>query len=303
MNTLVLDIGGTAIKSALYTSGGDMIDCIETLSDGREGAQALLARLHGVISRYAGRGFSRIGVSTAGQVECSTGRIVFANDNIPDYTGMPLGELLTTAYQVPTAVENDVNAAAIGEAQFGCAQGFSDFLCLTLGTGIGGAIVIDRQVYRGLSGVAGEFGHLVTHADNGLPCTCGQQGCFEQYGSAAALVRQARTVNPSWSSGRLLSAARDAGEAGIEPVLDSWAGEVACGLASLIHCFNPPLVVLGGGILSDDDLFRRIRSRTLSRTMPSFSQNLEIRAAQLGNQAGLYGMVAICQRLERQGGT
>ncbi len=302
MNHLVIDIGGTAIKSALYTPSGMLADFRETASDGREGAQALLSRLHDLIGSYAAQGFDRIGVSTAGQVDCVAGRIIFANDNIPGYTGTPLAEILTQDWQVPVDVENDVNAAALGEAYFGSARGIADFLCLTYGTGIGGAIVIDGQIYRGLHGLAGEFGHLVTHAQDGLPCTCGQTGCYEQYASAAALVRQAVRINPAWSNGRLLTEARDAAKPGVIPVLEYWAEEVACGLSSLIHCFNPSLIVLGGGILSDENIFQRILRHTLNRTMPSFARGLVIRPASLGNQAGLYGMVAIGRNTRSSGG-
>ena len=302
MNHLVVDIGGTAIKSALYTPSGELAEFRETPSDGREGAQALLSRLHDLIGSYAAQGFDRIGVSTAGQVDCAAGRIVFANDNIPGYTDTPLAEILTNDWQVPVDVENDVNAAALGEAYFGSARGSPDFLCLTYGTGIGGAIVMNGQIFRGLHGLAGEFGHLVTHAQDGLPCTCGQTGCYEQYASAAALVRLAVGINPAWSNGRLLTAARDAGEPGVESVLEKWAEEVDCGLSSLIHCFNPSLMVLGGGILSDEDVFQRILRHTLNRTMPSFARGLVIRPASLGNQAGLYGMVAIGRKHQASGG-
>ncbi|NCC77053.1 MAG: ROK family protein [Clostridia bacterium] len=302
MNHLVIDIGGTAIKSALYMPSGQLADMRETASDGREGAQALLSRLHDLIGSYAAQGFDRIGVSTAGQVDCVAGRIIFANDNIPGYTGTPLAEILIRDWQVPVDVENDVNAAALGEAVFGSARGTPDFICLTFGTGIGGAIVINGQIYRGLSGLAGEFGHLVTHAQDGLPCTCGQTGCYEQYASAAALVRQAVQVNPAWSNGRLLTAARDAADTGVETVLEKWAEEVACGLSSLIHGFNPSLIVLGGGILTDEDIFQRILRHTIARTMPSFASGLVIRPAALGNQAGLYGMVAIGRNTRSSGG-
>lgn len=299
MSYLVLDIGGTAIKSALSTSTGELFDYRETPSDGRQGGEALLKRVFDLIGSYSG--YDRIGVSTAGQVDSAYGRIVFANDNIPNYTGTEIGPLLARQFSVPVEVENDVNAAALGEAFFGSAQGYPDFLCLTFGTGIGGAIIVNGNLYKGFSGLAGEFGHLVTHAA-GRPCTCGQRGCYEQYASTTALVRAAVQVNPNWTSGRQITAARDAGEAGIIELIDTWTEEVAIGLASLIHIFNPRLLVLGGGILSDDDIFQRIRQQTLQKTMPE-SRNVEIRPAKLGNQAGLLGMTFICTKRDNPGGT
>ena len=290
MSYLVLDIGGTAIKSAMSTPTGEIFDYRETPSDGRQGGAALLNRVIKLIDSY--HGYDRIGVSTAGQVDSAHGRIVFANDNIPGYTGTELGPLLARQFSVPVEVENDVNAAALGETFLGSAQGFPDFLCLTFGTGIGGAIMINGSIYKGFSGLAGEFGHLVTHAA-GRPCTCGQCGCYEQYASTTALVRAATQVNPNWTSGRRITAARDAGEAGIGEVLAAWSEEAAFGLASLIHIFNPRLLVLGGGILADADIFQRIKQQTLKKTMPE-SRNVEIRPAKLGNQAGLLGMTYIC---------
>lgn len=298
MRYLVLDIGGTAIKSALSKPTGELFDYRETPSDGRQGGPALLNRVIDLIGSY--REYDRIGVSTTGQVDSAAGRIVFANDNIPQYTGTELGPLLAHQFAVPVEVENDVNAAALGEAFLGSAQGYPDFLCLTFGTGIGGAIIANGSLYKGFSGLAGEFGHMVTHAA-GRPCTCGQRGCYEQYASTTALVSTAVQVNANWTSGRQISAARDAGEAGIIEVLDNWAGEAAIGLASLIHIFNPRLIVLGGGILTDKDIFQRIWLQTLQRTMPE-SRNVEIRPAKLGNQAGLIGMTFICSKRENHGG-
>ena len=298
MSYLVLDIGGTAIKSALSNPAGELTDFRETPSDGRQGGAALLSRVYDLIDSY--QGYDRIGISTAGQVDSANGRIVFANDNIPGYTGTEIGPLLARKFSVPVAVENDVNAAALGEAFYGSAQGFPDFLCLTFGTGIGGAIIMNGKLYKGLSGLAGEFGHLVTHA-GGRPCTCGQSGCYEQYASTTALVRKAMEVNADWNSGRQIAAARDAGEEGISEVLAAWSEEAAFGLASLIHIFNPQLIVLGGGILSDDDIFQRIREKTLQRTMPE-SRNVMIRPAKLGNHAGLLGMTYICANKANPGG-
>ena len=138
MRVLALDIGGTAIKSALLDEGGQVLQEGETPSEGRRGGKRLMERAKAVIDGYTG--YDAIGVSTTGQVDAREGRIIFANENVPGYSGMQVARILRTHARVPVVVENDVNAAALGEAHFGAGVGERDFLCLTYGTGVGGAI-------------------------------------------------------------------------------------------------------------------------------------------------------------------
>ncbi len=164
---------------------------------------------------------------------------------------------------------NDVNAAAIGEGAFGAAKGFSDFLCLTFGTGIGGGIILGGKVLRGSGGVAGEVGHLITHKD-GLPCGCGGRGCYEQYASTTALVRDAKKVCPSCENGRIIFQEMAAGNTAVKGAVDKWIEEIACGLASLIHTFNPPCIVLGGGIMNEPYIQEGLETALRAVAMESF---------------------------------
>ena len=295
MKILAADIGGTAIKIGEVTDSGELLSFAEHPSDAKQGGPALMERLCGLLAAY--QGFDRIGISTAGQVDAFRGEIIYANENIPQYTGMKVKKLLEERFSVPTAVENDVNAAAIGEGAFGAAKGFPDFLCLTFGTGIGGGIILGGKVLRGAGGVAGEVGHLITHKD-GLPCGCGGKGCYEQYASTTALVREARKVCPSCENGRVIFAELNAGNAAVKAVVDAWIEEIACGLASLIHTFNPSCIVLGGGIMNEPYIQEGLRAALASVAMGSFLKDLTLTRAKLGNKAGVLGAAKWAMELD-----
>lgn len=165
MGTAALDIGGTAIKSGIWTGIKDEIKEVrETPTNARLGGAHVVEQAVKILESY--HGFDAIGISTAGQVDSQRGMIRYANENIPGYTGMEIGRMLRERFHVPVAVENDVNAAALGEGIFGAGRGERDFLCLTYGTGVGGAIVMDQKVYHGCAFSAGEFGGLLIHPED-----------------------------------------------------------------------------------------------------------------------------------------
>lgn len=285
MSILTLDIGATAVKYGLFDQNGILFKQGDFPTQAQNGAQSLFVRLTAWL-HASPETISAIGVSTCGQVDRFTGHIMYATDNLPEYTGMQVRSYLEETFSVPVVVENDANAAAIGEAYFGSAKGVSDFLCITYGTGIGGAIISDNRIYRGKNGAAGEFGHIITHAD-GLPCTCGGKGCYETYASVTALCRCVRTVTGQALSSREIMMRIQ--EDSIADALKGWIHEVAIGLSSLIHALNPYCIILGGGIMENPQLLHLIRKETLELVMPAFRGTLIVGAA-LGNQAALYGM-------------
>lgn len=193
MTTIVLDIGGTAIKSGLYING-TLTDLKETPTEASQGGAHVTARAKEIIATYQQHTpFERIGISTAGQVDPVRGQIIYANENIPGYTGTKLKEILEQEFHVPVAVENDVNAAAIGESVFGAGKNRSNFVCLTYGTGVGGAIFSGGKLYSGSSYSAGEFGAIVTHPEARKIEEDMFSGCYEKYASATALVKSAKS--------------------------------------------------------------------------------------------------------------
>ena len=188
---------------------------------------------------------------------------------------------------IPTFVENDVNAAAVGEATFGAAKGCGDFICLTFGTGIGGAIYINNELYKGSNSSAGEFGHFITHA-GGRPCTCGGEGCYEQYASAKALTQAVEKVTGKSLNGFQIFQKENIEDPEIRHVVDIWIDEIIIGLKSLICIFNPSLIVLSGGIMSEEYIIELIDRKIYKELMDNF-RNVKIVNTELGNNAGLLG--------------
>lgn len=286
MRIAALDVGGTAIKYGLWD--GASITCTGELSSQVSTAQQLIELMEQAVRSLLP--VDAIGISTRGQVNGS-GEILYDNGPVSDYTGTPLKAILQETFGVPVAVENDVNAAAWGEACLGAGQGAEDFLCLTFGTGIGGAIVLNGKLYRGSNWSAGEFGAMQLFSQK--PAPNGVEGAYyESFASASALVAAAAAVLPEITSGRQVCANLE--HPSLMPVVDQWIRNVSYGLSSLIHIFNPKLMVLGGGILQNDQLFQRIDACTRSQLMPGF-ECVQLSQAKLGNQAGMIGAAMLAK--------
>lgn len=283
MKILVFDIGGTAIKYG-FCQDGVLAEVKEIPTEAKKGGRHIMDTLVSLIEVQ--EGYDAIGISTAGQVNAEEGYIIYANENIPAYTGTQIRRELEERFGVPVAVENDVNAAAMGEAVYGAGREYPDFLCLTYGTGVGGAIVRDRRVYHGSSFSAAEFGAIVTHADEKLKGPSFFDGCYERYASTTGLVKLATAYDPSLDNGRKIFARLD--DPKVMEILDRWVDEIMLGLSSLTHIFNPACIVLGGGIMVQPLVMELIRKKVSRYIMPSFAK-VDIRPAELGNSAGLLG--------------
>ncbi len=287
MRIAALDIGGTAIKAAVWENGclrdlREVPTPVTCAADLLQAAEAIVREMGNVAA---------VGVSTRGQVD-GNGVILFDNGPISDYTGVRVKERLKQALGIPVTVENDVNCAAWAEAVLGAGKDHSDFLCVTYGTGIGGAIIQNGALYHGANWSAGEFGALQLFSQEPK----GEGLCaafYENMASASALVEQAQAVDPTLQNGRQVCARM--GDPALSPVIDRWVTNVSWGLSSLIHIFNPALIVLGGGILQNEELFHRIESCTRSQLMPGF-EVAQLKQAQLGNSAGLIGAALLAEK-------
>ena len=293
MRILAFDIGGTNIKYALCDENFNLSDKHTIPTDAKKGGQFIINKVIEIIESY--NDIDRIAISTAGQVDSENGIVVYSTDNIPYYTGMMVKKIIENKTGIPTYVENDVNAAATGEAKFGSAVDYSDFICLTFGTGIGGAIYLNNKLYKGSSCSAGEFGHFVTHA-GGRTCTCGGEGCFEQYASASSLVKAVKKVTGKDMNGFEIFQEENFNNPEIRHVIDSWIDEIIIGLKSLINIFNPSLIVLGGGIMNEKYIIELIDRKIYKQLMSSF-RKVNIVNTKLGNDAGLMGVAYEASKL------
>ncbi|MDB5095654.1 MAG: NagC5, partial [Cyanobacteria bacterium RYN_339] len=252
---LGVDIGGTKILTGLVAPDGRVLRQWRTPTDASRGGPAVMEAveqaLQGILTelppdeRPLG-----VGVCAAGQVDFATGRIAYASPNIPGWAGTPVKARLETALGLPVTVDNDGNAAAYGEWWAGAGKGLGDIVMLTVGTGVGGGIVLGGEVLRGGRFRGGEVGHMILVAD-GEPCNCGQRGCLEVYASGTAIARLARQHMPGWEG-----AAPDVfelaaqGEAEADFVLANAARNLALGLVSLGSVLDPDRFIVGGGVAS-----------------------------------------------------
>ncbi len=290
MAVMVLDIGGTAIKSALYDDG-TLTDIKETPTQAAQGGSHVVNRIKEIIKEYQkDYSFERIGISTAGQVDPVRGEIVYANQNIPGYMGTKLKKIMEEEFHVPTKVENDVNSAAIAESVFGVGKPYKEFVCLTYGTGVGGAIFANGKLYTGSSYCAGEFGAIVTHPEDRILGKDMFVGCYEKYASVTALVNSALRVDASLTNGRKIF--ERIGEPEVKEVVDRWILEIIYGLTTIIHMLNPECVILGGGVMEQPYVLERLREQLYQHIMSSY-HHVMIEKAALGNRAGMLGAAVL----------
>ena len=287
MKIIAFDVGGTAIKFGMVDENFEVLFSEEFPTNEYEDTDNMVMyAMESKLREYEGQ-YDAIGISTAGQVDFENGMIHDGVGNIPNYNHSDLRGTFERIFNVPVAVDNDVNCAAIGEAHFGAAKGASDFLCLTYGTGVGGCIYINGDVYRGSKFAGGEFGHMATHKD-GRPCTCGRIGCYEAYAACRVFTKSVSDRMGKKMSGREIFKEENLKNPIIVDEMDKWEDEIALGLRNLCYIFNPSLIVLGGGIMSEDLLLGHIRHKVNAQLEPNY-KHVKIEKAQLGNKAGMLG--------------
>lgn len=304
-----VDLGGTNIAVGIVNENGDLLrkDSVPTGAD-READLIIkdMAALCKKLIDEQGLTVSDIeyaGIATPGTADSDRGVVVYAN-NLP-FLNYPLADKLKKFLGVKKVlIENDANAAAKGEASCGAAKGFKDSVMITLGTGLGGGIIIDNKVYSGFNYAGAELGHIVIEL-NGKPCSCGRKGCWEAYSSATGLIHMTKEKLASTKdtimhemvekdgkvSGRTAFDAMRKGDKAACEVVDEYIYDLAMGITNIINIFQPEVLVIGGGICNEknyllDPLNKIVATEQYSRNS---AKKTELRIAKLGNDAGIIG--------------
>ena len=306
-NAIGIDVGGTKVLGGVVSPTGEILATARRDTP-REGGKVLTQTIADVATELSNKyQVDSIGVSAAGFIS-SDRQTILATPNIAGWNGVNLVNELTQILGKRIVLENDANSAAWGEFKFGAGRGRNDLMMLTLGTGVGGGLILDGSVFRGAFGIGAELGHLRIVPDGHL-CGCGIRGCLEQYASGSALMRHAReAINASPDLARNLLARGDGTVEGLkghhiteaardeDPValaaFNTMASYLGAGIASLCTVIDPSCIALGGGVIDAGEIFLAPTRKAALSLIPFSGKHPfpEIVAAELGNNAGLVGV-------------
>lgn len=279
MNILAIDIGGTMIKYGLVSSNGQVLSTDKIKTEAEKGLDNILDKIDSIFKKYKENNPIGIAVSGTGQINGMIGKVIGGTPIIPNWIGTDLVKILEEKYKLPAVLENDVNCAALAEKWIGTGKELSNFICLTIGTGIGGGIILNNQLFRGESFVAGEFGHILI-----------KKGKFQHFASTMALIRLVKERTGKILNGEEIFDLAKKGIVNYQHIISEWIEDLTDGLSSIVYCFNPANIILGGGVIEQGDyLIKKIKNSLFKKIGPKFKENLNISQTKLGNNAGMIG--------------
>jgi glucokinase len=288
-----VDLGGTNLRAAAVDGSGKILDKISGTTQYAAGREAIMGDIIAAVKAVRGRvgpaGLRGVGIGIPGFIKMATG-VVIGSANIPGFEGFPVRDEMRDALNIHVILENDANAAALGEKWMGAGKDVNELILITLGTGIGGGIIIGGRVLHGELGMAGEIGHMTVIPD-GNPCGCGNSGCLEKHASATAIVGMARMLQLGEDiTAEDVYKLAIGGNKRARHCFITMGRALGIALANLINVFNFPLYLLSGGVLPAWDLFTPIMLQEINQRSFAFAKtNPRIEKAILGNEAGLYG--------------
>jgi glucokinase len=317
-----VDLGGTNLRIAAVDEHGTLLERVSLSTDVSLGPhyviKAMCESIRQLDERYRPTGeLAGIGIGVPGIIDPETALLREA-ENLPGWAGVPVQAEIERQLGTRVVLENDANAAALGEKWLGAARDFDDIAMLTLGTGVGGGLILGGKIWRGMSGMAGEFGHMTIDWE-GIPCSCGSRGCLEQYGSATAIIRIAKDMARKDEASEIFKTACSApdfnakcvydlaaqGDQQAQEIFHSVGRSLGIAIADLVNAMNLPIYVIGGGVSGAWDAFApslfeelRQRSAVYAATEPSAEREPSSKKAKrktlitralLGGEGGLYG--------------
>jgi glucokinase len=287
-----VDLGGTNLRAAAVARSGEVIAKIAGRAQLSQGRDAVMADMIGSITRLREEcgvnDLKGVGIGVPGFILIETGVIVGSN-NLPEFEGFEVRDYIEQRLGTPVVLENDANAAALGEQWMGAGKGVEDLVLLTLGTGVGGGIISGGKVLHGYLGMAGELGHM-TVAPNGNPCGCGNFGCLEKHASATAISGMARMMHLGVETAEEVYQLAVDGNDKALMIFESMGTALGNALGTLINIFNFPLYLLSGGPLAAWDVFApTMLAEARRRSFTYRNTDTRIERAVLGNEAGLFG--------------
>lgn len=302
------DLGGTNMGASIVALDGKILYSNECPTLANESAENVINRIKNLISNCFAKAKTEnleilsIGIGCPGIIDTDNG-IVKYSPNLTNWSNVEISKILNQEFNVPVYVDNDVRVAALGEYFFGAGRGYKNILCITIGTGIGGGIILDGKIMRGSSQSMGEIGHITLKKDGPL-CGCGNYGCLEALASSIAIIREAKAVIENNGSEIMKNLFNNTGELNAKLVTDAYhqgdkeairivnevAEWVGIGLSSVINLINPEVIIIGGGVaLAGDILFNPIKKEIEKRALKIPRELVKIVPAQLGNDAGMIG--------------
>lgn len=297
-----VDLGGTQVRVGLVDTEGNVSNRLAQHTMAQSGPDIVIEQIAALVEQVSARldRIEGIGVSAPGPIDTKDG-VTLGISTLNGFENVALRSRLSERLGHQIQLENDAIAAAIGEWTYGAGAGFSSLVYVTVSTGLGGGVIVDKHIMRGRRGMAGHVGHMVFER-NGEICGCGNSGCFEAYGSATAFTARARkAMDRETLDAAAVFANAKAGDPMAQQLVAEQAAILGKGFASLAHLFSPEMIVMGGGMSNQFDVLRDgIMQSFASNTMPPF-RNVQISRAELGENAGLVGAAMLVLREDLRG--
>jgi len=308
-----VDLGGTKLSIGLVRLDGTLVDKVVAYDHTKKNEAGLCIQIRDMVHELLGShrieesSIRGVGIGFAGHLRFKEG-VVITTSNFPSFKmkNFPIRRMIQQHFSVPVIVDNDANAQSYAEFLFGAGAGYDTMIFLTVSTGIGAGLVLNRRIFRGLTGTAGEFGHTIVNPHSDIQCGCGNYGCLMSHASGLALPQLARKKleqgmktdlvfdESTQINGELLKQGLDAGDPLCRSVVLECADFIGIGLYNLFQIFNPPVIVLGGGLMNWGPLyFDRIKEKFYALARDMLYDPIEIALAKTGRDAGLIGAASL----------